>query len=101
MRDPWLHAAQHASFFVTALVFWRSAVSRRTAVLAAAAALFTTMLYTGALGALMTFSRTAWYAGYALEDQQLAGLVMWVPAGIAYPLGALLIVSRSLLYSSR
>lgn len=94
VRDPWLHAAQHASFFVTALVFWRSAVSRRTAVLAAAAALFTTMLYTGAVGALMTFSRTAWYAGYALEDQQLAGLVMWVPAGLAYPAAALWLLWR-------
>jgi putative membrane protein len=42
----------------------------------------------------MTFSRSSWYAGYALEDQQLAGLVMWVPAGVAYPLAALYLVSR-------
>jgi putative membrane protein len=54
------------------------------------------MLHTGALGALMTFSRAPWYAGFALEDQQLAGLVMWVPAGLAYPLAALLTLSRSL-----
>jgi putative membrane protein len=44
----------------------------------------------------MTFSRAPWYAGFALEDQQLAGLVMWVPAGLAYPLAALLTLSRSL-----
>jgi putative membrane protein len=57
------------------------------------------MIHTGLLGALMTFSPATWYAGYGLEDQQLAGLVMWVPAGIAYPLAALYLVSRSLLYS--
>jgi putative membrane protein len=42
----------------------------------------------------MTFSRQSWYAGYALEDQQLAGLVMWVPAGLAYPIAALFIGSK-------
>ena len=52
------------------------------------------MLHTGALGALMTFSQHAWYGGYALEDQQLAGLVMWIPAGLAYPAAALFIGSR-------
>lgn len=93
VRDAWLHAAQHASFFVTALAFWWSSVSRAGTV-GAVGALFTTMLYTGALGALMTFSRTAWYAGYALEDQQLAGLVMWVPAGLAYPAAALWLLWR-------
>ena len=31
----------------------------------------------------MTFSNTAWYSGYALADQTLAGLVMWIPAGLA------------------
>ena len=58
--------------------------------------LLTTMMHTGALGALMTFSRASWYAGFGLEDQQLAGLVMWVPAGLAYPLAALFLLSRAL-----
>jgi putative membrane protein len=61
--------------------------------------LLATMIHTGLLGALMTFSPQPWYAGYGLEDQQLAGLVMWVPAGMAYPLAALYLVARSLLYS--
>jgi putative membrane protein len=96
LHDPWLHAAQHASFLVTGLMFWWMALARTAGVLGAVAALFTTMLYTGALGALMTFSRTAWYAGYALEDQQLAGLVMWVPAGLAYLAAALWVLSRKI-----
>src|SRR4051812_48883565 len=87
-----LHFAQHASFLGTAILFWWTVLAR--AELGAIASLFTTMLHTGALGALMTFSRYSWYAGYGLEDQQLAGLVMWVPAGLAYPIVALLVGSR-------
>ena len=58
------------------------------------ASLFTTMIHTGALGALLTLSPVAWYPAYAtrtlgfgldpLEDQQLGGLIMWIPAGTAY-----------------
>lgn len=87
LAHPWLHFAQHASFFATALLFWWTLERRAVAMLS----LFTTMLYTGALGALMALARFPWYAGYGLEDQQLAGLVMWIPAGLAYPFAALLI----------
>ena len=87
-----LHFAQHASFLASALLFWWMVFARRD--LSALIALFGTMLYTGALGALMTFSRAPWYAGYALADQTLAGLVMWIPAGLAYPAAALYIGSR-------
>lgn len=92
--NAWLHLAQHASFFLAAAVFWWSVLAPASRQLGALVALFTTMLHTGALGALMTFSRSSWYAGYALEDQQLAGLVMWVPAGAAYPAAALFLISR-------
>ena len=87
-----VHFAQHASFLGTAVLFWWTVLAR--AELGGVASLFTTMLHTGALGALMTFSRASWYPGYALEDQQLAGLVMWIPAGLAYPITALVIGSR-------
>jgi putative membrane protein len=70
-------------------------VSYGTAVLL----LFGTALHSGALGALLTFSRTLWYPAYGsaarvwgltpFEDQQLAGLVMWVPASFAYLIAAL------------
>ena len=94
LANPWLHLAQHASFFGTALVFWWALVSPGHRQLAGMASLFTTMLHTGALGALMALSRASWYPGFALEDQQLAGLVMWVPAGLAYPAAALFLGSQ-------
>jgi cytochrome c oxidase assembly factor CtaG len=66
--------------------------------------LFTTMVHTGALGALLTLAPGLWYPAYIgttaamgwdpLHDQQLGGLVMWVPGGLAYVLAALFLATR-------
>jgi putative membrane protein len=91
-----LHAWQHLSFLLTALLFWWSvlgAMTRKDQGVALVS-LFTTMVHTGALGAVLALARTPWYGHYfattslfgidALEDQQLGGLIMWVPAGGIY-----------------
>ncbi len=93
------HAAQHVSFFATAILFWWSIARGRGARTAGVLSLFTTAVHTGALGALIALSPTPWYPRYgeasgawgltALEDQQLAGLIMWMPATIAYVVAAL------------
>lgn len=98
-----VHVAQHSCFFISALFFWWSAFARGAwHGGASVAALFTTMMHTSALGALLTFAPTPWYAHYsgasafglsALEDQQLGGLVMWVPGGLAYLIGGLAIAA--------
>jgi putative membrane protein len=97
-----IHVLQHTCFFTSALVFWWAALGRRLRAPDATsiAMLFTTMLHTSALGLLLTFSTTPWYGSApdflgltALEDQQLGGLVMWVPGGLAYLVGGLMIVS--------
>jgi putative membrane protein len=103
LDDEAIHVLQHTCFFTSALVFWWAALGRRwrTPDATSIALLFTTMLHTGALGLLLTFSPTAWYAqdapGFlgltALEDQQLGGLVMWVPGGLAYLVAGLAIVA--------
>ena len=59
--------------------------------------IFTTAVHTSILGALLTFAGAVWYPAYApttatwglspLEDQQIGGLIMWIPAGVVY-LGA-------------
>ena len=64
------------------------------------------MLHTAMLGALLTVAATPWYGGYAetslalgwdpLEDQQLGGLLMWVPGGAAYLIAALVVAARLL-----
>ena len=90
VTDHRLHALQHASFLGTGIVFWWAILGtgRRTAPSGIRiAALFAATLQGAALGALMTFSESAWYPVYEaggrlwgiepLADQQLAGLLMW------------------------
>jgi cytochrome c oxidase assembly factor CtaG len=94
-----LHVLQHACFFASALAFWWAVFggAARAPRPVSLACLFTTMLHTSALGAVLTFAPTAWYMHGAahgsglspLEDQQLGGLVMWIPGGVAYVVGAL------------
>jgi putative membrane protein len=102
LLHPGWHALQHASFLFPALLFWWSVLGEGRAARANVLAyLFTTMLHTGALGALFALSATVWYPAYggsaaeyglsALEDQQLGGLIMWVPGGLAYLIAALLL----------
>ena len=106
--DETIHGLQHASFLATALAFWWSVLGRAARRVDAngLASLFTTMLHTGALGALLTFAPSVWYPHYlsvewpgltALEDQQLGGLVMWVPAGLAYLGAGLALAARWLM----
>ncbi|WP_395137818.1 cytochrome c oxidase assembly protein [Schlegelella aquatica] len=86
LHEGW-HVLEHASFLLTAWIFWWS-VWRAPAArgFAALAALLFTSMHTGLLGALLTFAPQPLYLRESrdLWDQQLAGLVMWVPGGIAY-----------------
>ena len=80
----WVHALEHVALLGTAALFWWTLASRRQAYGAAALWTLATLLHTGLLGALLTFSPRVLYRGYSLEDQQLAGLVMWIPGGLCY-----------------
>ncbi|MFL6590815.1 MAG: cytochrome c oxidase assembly protein [Chthoniobacterales bacterium] len=100
--NEFIHALQHASFLFSALLFWWAILhGRRRAIGFGAAVLymFTTALHSGLLGALLTFTRSLWYPIYAnttqpwgltpLEDQELGGLIMWIPAGLVYVIAGL------------
>jgi len=105
LRDEGLHTLQHFSFLGAALLFWSAVLrppagERRAASFAAA---FATAVHSCALAALLTTSGVIWYPAYeggarlsALQDQQLAGLVMWVPCCAVMIGGALLIFRRLL-----
>jgi putative membrane protein len=97
-----LHCLQHLSFFATAVLFWWS-VFRRSETGAAACHVFVTMLHTSVLGALMALAPRVLYQQQTsaaaswgltpLEDQQLAGIIMWVPAGTIYAGAALALLA--------
>jgi putative membrane protein len=107
------HNLEHALLLGTAVLFWwpllpPTDASKRmgrglAVVYLAAAAVEGTVI-----GALLTFSSEPLYATYrlapriaelsVLQDQQLAGLIMWVPSGLVY-LSAILVQVGLLLRS--
>jgi putative membrane protein len=95
VRDEAIHALQHVMFAGTAVLFWWGLIYGRYGRVGYGVAVlyvFSTLVHTGVLGALFTLSRTPYYQLYVergtaagvnpLIDQQLAGLYMWIPAGI-------------------
>jgi putative membrane protein len=109
-----IHAVQHLCFFGTAGLFWWGLVHGRYGRLGYGAAvlyLFATGLHSGMLGALIGFSPQVLYSAYAstsqawgltpLEDQQLAGFLMWVPAGLVFAAGGLWFFAAWVLESGR
>jgi putative membrane protein len=98
LAEPGWHFVEHASFLLSAGLFWWSVlhagVRRRGEALLA---LLLTLMHTGLLGALLTFGRESFYgAERSLFEQQLAGLIMWVPGGVVYLLAAGAIAWRCL-----
>ncbi|MDQ4133990.1 MAG: cytochrome c oxidase assembly protein [Actinomycetota bacterium] len=93
-----LHVVEHLTFLVTAVWFWwvvvgargRERISNGFGVLL----VFAMAMQSVFLSALLTFAPTPWYSVYAattarwnldpLADQQLAGVIMWIPAGLLY-----------------
>jgi putative membrane protein len=106
LNNDWIHAAQHTTFLVTALIFWWPVVNRTPAFGYGGSLVyvFTTILHTSVLGALLTFASHPWYSSYvitapawhlsALEDQQLGGLIMWIPAGTLLLIVALVLLVK-------
>jgi putative membrane protein len=90
-----LHLFEHLSFVATALAFWFLALGRSRTLdpLQRVGLIFVTALQSSALGALIAFASTPLYRAHLnthtsgltpLEDQQLAGAIMWIPPGVVY-----------------
>jgi putative membrane protein len=113
LYSDWIHSAQHASFLGSALLFWWSLfyAHGKARYGASVLYLFTTAVHTSILGALLTFASTAWYSLYGattfnwglspLEDQQVGGLIMWIPAGLIYVIAGLALFASWIRESER
>jgi cytochrome c oxidase assembly factor CtaG len=114
LSHNFLHWLQHLSFFLTALLFWWALLrgkARERGYGVAVLCLFATALHTAALGIFLTLARRQLYplqtqdsvewGVSSLEDQQLAGLVMWVPAGLAYAIAALVLAAIWIRWASK
>lgn len=97
LHDEAVHVVQHLGFFLTAALFWWALIHGRYGRLGYGAGVlyvFATAMHTQILGALLTFGTRDWYpthqartiaaGGNPLADQQLAGIVMWIPFGVVF-----------------
>jgi putative membrane protein len=97
LRNDGVHALQHLSFVLSASLFWWAMVNGRYGRAGYGLGVlyvFLTAIHSSALGALLATSPEVWYGDYlhqaqtwnvdALADQQLAGLLMWIPAGVIF-----------------
>jgi len=103
LSNDLVYWAMQLSLLVTAVLAWRS-VFAESAPLAAAGGLALGMVQMGLLGALITFAPTPLYAPHffttapwdltPLQDQQLAGAIMWAIGGAPYLAGCLWMAAR-------
>ena len=109
LHDNRVHILEHLSFFITSLAFWSIVLPprERRHHLAHGATLLlvvSTAVLSGLPGALMIFAPRPLYPAHAdgvakwgltlMQDQELAGLIMWIPAGGAYILAVILVFLR-------
>lgn len=105
LHNEAIHHFQHLTFFIASCLFWRvllDPISRlRLSRGLGVVYLFATTLHATLLGVFMALAPSVWYPFYegrtlpwgvtALEDQQLAGLIMWMPACMVYAAAAAII----------
>lgn len=108
VRSPALHVVEHLTLLVPAVVFWGAVVRRRSRhrhlLVVTVLASVGLVLAGGVLGAVLTFAPQPLYVDLLapspllspLEDQQLAGSLLWVVGGPAYALAAVTAVLRAL-----
>jgi putative membrane protein len=100
VRNEDVHYAEHAGFLITSLLFWAAVLRLRPRdhldnglrILY----VFAMAIQGSLLGALLTFASRPLYAAHAhiparwhlsqLVDQQIAGLIMWIPPAVLYVL---------------
>jgi putative membrane protein len=95
-----LYWIMEATLVGTAALVWRDLLARQTPALRGGLAHLAIIALMGLLGALITFAPVPLYTHHfltteafgltALEDQQLAGLIMWVPAIVPNLIAALI-----------
>jgi putative membrane protein len=104
LADSRLFWVMELSLLLSATWLWLSVLAPSSTLGATLGVLLGTIVQMGLLGAVITFARVPLYSAHmavtepwglsALQDQQLAGLIMWVPASWPYLVAALALLAR-------
>lgn len=99
-----IYWVMQATLLVSALVFWQSVLGTGEATGRALLFILAGYMQMALLGALLTFAPQPLYALHAvapldwgfspLGDQQLGGIIMWVPAGLPFACWGALVAAR-------
>ena len=104
-----LHVFEHGTFALGAYLFWWNVIDPlplkpNLPYLARVPYIFMTVIPTFVLGAFLTYAPDAWYAVYeasaarygltGLEDQQLGGVIMWIPG--SFVMGTALVLDLAI-----
>lgn len=108
LHSPWIHAAEHASFVATGLVFWGLIASPAPIFVRAPwglrlALLVGTDIVNFILGFALTFAGRPFYLAYTvvprlwgltpLDDLKLGGVLMWVMGQLIYAAPVLILIN--------
>lgn len=104
MANTGVYWVMQATLLGSATCFWRTVLAPGQPAGQAGLAILGAYMQMGLLGALLTFAPDALYAihqraplswGFTpLSDQQLGGIIMWVPAGLPYAAFGALVALR-------
>lgn len=110
LRYDWLHDIEHISFFVSGLLYWWHVIGAGPRIHKPLSYTFRIVYLLGTipfnmfLGVVIAFAESPIYTYYTtvprlwgisvLNDQQLGGLIMWIPGSMMYIIATLVIVAR-------
>lgn len=109
LRSSWVHDLEHLSFYITAMLFWWQIVGAGPRIHARNSAMLRVIFLllsippSVAIGGLLSFVNTPIYSHYTqvpriwgisvMLDQQIAGVIMWIPSSMMYLIAILVILA--------
>ncbi|WP_249740930.1 cytochrome c oxidase assembly protein [Agrobacterium rubi] len=109
LSGTWQYWLMQIAFIVASILLWHALLSRSTSVVATTSLALGTMVQMGFLGAILTFAPVTLFEAHftttqafgltPLEDQQLAGVLMWTLGFTPYAIVVLWCMRTRLLHS--
>ncbi|MCB8949074.1 MAG: cytochrome c oxidase assembly protein [Ardenticatenaceae bacterium] len=117
LRYEWVHNVEHLSFFIASVLLWwhltgaGPRVHKQFGVLGRIGLVISVVPPNMITGIVLSFAEQGYYSYYeavprlwgidVLMDQQLGGLIMWVPGSMMYIVAALILIGRLLSQEDR